>query len=135
MKNLHILIAEDDIDDGELIVECFEANPDFSTVTWVKNGKELVDFLKADKSTVDIILTDINMPVMNGIEALEYVVQDAELSLIPVFIYSSSINPIYEDKSKELGAKAFLLKPNNLPDFKKIPTNIISILQLVNELK
>ena len=131
MKNLHILIAEDDADDGELIVDCCEASVDFSKVSWVKNGKELLDFLKESHSTVDVILTDINMPIMSGIEAIEVINTNPLLLEIPVFIYSSSVNPIYESKSKELGARAFLIKPSNLSDFKQIPSKIIEVLQFV----
>jgi len=46
-----------------------------------------------------VVLTDINMPVINGIEALEQIFLDVQLCTIPVFVYSSTINPAYEAKS------------------------------------
>lgn len=129
MKNLHILIAEDDIDDGEIIVDCFRDHHDFSKVTWVKNGRELLDFLRTTQEKVNVILTDINMPLISGIEALEEIFKDASLCDIPVFIYSSSINPIYERKCKELGGMGFLIKPYNLLELQNIPIQIVDILE------
>jgi CheY-like chemotaxis protein len=128
-EHLHIVIAEDDLDDGEIIVESFSKHEAFSKVDWVKNGRELLDFLNHGKALKpDVILTDINMPVLNGIEALQEIRRNQRLRSIPVFVYSSTINPIYEVKCRELGTKAFLVKPFNLDDFNEIPRQIIATL-------
>ena len=129
MSNLHIIIAEDDPDDGMLVVESFEKNEDYNKVSLVKNGQELVDFLRENPNDIpDVILTDINMPIMNGIEALIEIMDDAKYKSIPCFVYSTSINPIYEARFKELGVKGFLIKPFSLEEFDEIPKKIISIL-------
>ena len=71
-KNLHIIIAEDDEDDADVISEIFNNNPSFAKVSLVANGEELLHFLKnAANENPDVILTDINMPILNGIEALQ----------------------------------------------------------------
>ena len=71
LRNLHI-IAEDDFDDSEAICESFQKHPLFSKVQIVKNGKELLDYLKNDtNSKPDLILTDLNMPIINGLEVLK----------------------------------------------------------------
>lgn len=128
-KHLHIVIAEDDPDDGEIIVESFSKHEAFSKVDWVKNGRELLDFLERSKALKpDVILTDINMPVLNGMEAVQEIRRNQRLHSIPVFVYSSTINPIYETKCRELGTKAFLVKPFNLDDFNEIPRQIIATL-------
>jgi CheY-like chemotaxis protein len=127
-NNLHIIIAEDDIDDGEIVVNSFRSHPCFSTITWVKNGQELLDFLKTSEIKPDVILTDINMPRVNGIEALEKIFADSVLCSIPVFVYSSTVNPTYEQKCKELGSLAFLIKPYSLQDFNDIPYQLVYIL-------
>lgn len=128
-ENLHIVIAEDDPDDGEIVVESFHKHEAFSKVNWVKNGRELLQFLDdCGDLKPDVILTDINMPILNGIEALQEICQDQQLRYIPVFVYSSTINPIYEVKCKELGTKAFLIKPFSLEGFDEIPKQIIATL-------
>jgi len=127
---LHILIAEDDIDDGEIIEASFARHPSFLNVDIVKNGKELLDFLKSTKNIPDIILTDINMPILNGIEALAEIHEDSSFRNIPAFVYSTTINPTYEAKCKELGTKGFLIKPFQLEEFYEIPNRILYMLGL-----
>lgn len=129
-KDLHIVLAEDDPDDAEILCASFADHPSIGKVDWVKNGLMLLDFLKnsMDKMS-DIILTDINMPIINGIQALEEIFQDSQLSSIPVFVYSTTINPLYETKCKELGALGYLIKPYKLPDFEEIPYQIIYLLK------
>jgi CheY-like chemotaxis protein len=128
-RKLHIIIAEDDTDDGEIMVDSFMRNGFFSKIDLVRNGVELLDFLKADGPMPDIILTDINMPLMGGIEALEELCDNPVLSAIPAFVYSSTLNPIYEAKCMRLGTKGFLIKPLSLREFDEIPTRILGILQ------
>lgn len=130
LENLHIVIAEDDLDDGEIVIASFLKHQAFSKVDWVKNGLELLAFLnKAGSMKPDVILTDINMPILNGIEALQEIYENQELRPIPVFVYSSTINPIYEVKCKELGTKAFLVKPFSLDGFDDIPREIVATLK------
>ena len=128
LTNLFILIAEDDQDDAELVKECFEQNSSFDRVEVVQNGQELIDFLSTSDVLPNVILTDINMPILDGIEALIVVSKHDLLSAIPAFIYSTTINPVYEKKCKELNIKGFLIKPFNLKEFKLIPTKILNLL-------
>jgi CheY-like chemotaxis protein len=130
LKKIHIIIAEDDADDGEIILESFSKHASFIKIDWVKNGIELLNMLKNNKGIrPDVILTDINMPILNGIEALEEIYADPDLKHIPAFVYSSAINPVYEAKCKELGTKGFLIKPFKLSDFYNIPYHIVNVLQ------
>jgi CheY-like chemotaxis protein len=126
---LRIVIAEDDTDDGEIMVECFEKHVSFGTIDWVKNGMELLTFLKESKEKPDIILTDINMPILSGIDVLEQICDDQVLNKIPAFVYSSTLNPIYETKCMRLGTKGFLIKPMSLRGFEDIPAKILSLLE------
>ncbi|MGK4569231.1 response regulator [Flavobacterium sp. 3HN19-14] len=128
-ESLHIIIAEDDIDDGEIIKESFEKHPAFAKVDVVANGKELLEFLRKDGSKPDVILTDINMPIINGIEALKEISTHPELRKIAAFAYSTTINPIYEAKCMEFGTKGFLIKPFTLQEFYQIPDKVMAILK------
>lgn len=130
LRNLHILIAEDDFDDGEIIEAAFGKHDAFAKVSLVKNGQELIEFLK-DKITEnpDVILTDINMPILSGIDALKQIVDHEDLRGIPAFVYSTAINPIYEAKCMELGTKGFLIKPYSLAEYDEIPNKILEILE------
>jgi len=129
LRNLHILIAEDDFDDGEIIEASFGKHDAFAKVSLVKNGQELLEFLKNNTvETPDVILTDINMPILSGIDALKQIVDDNDLKSIPAFVYSTAINPIYEAKCMEMGTKGFLIKPYSLAEYDEIPDRILEIL-------
>jgi CheY-like chemotaxis protein len=128
-KNLHIIIAEDDADDAETVLMCFESHPAFTKIDIVGNGKELLDVLKNNPEKPDIILTDINMPIIDGMEALFEINSHESLRKIPAFVYSTAINPVYEAQCKVLGTKGFLIKPYDLKEFKKIPEKILQILE------
>ncbi len=126
--NLHIVIAEDDMDDADVITETFTNNPSFSKVSLVANGEELLNYLKANENP-DVILTDINMPIIDGIEALQQILNTNELKDIPCFVYSTSINPSYKEKCDHLGVKAYLIKPYSFEAFAEIPKTILSIIE------
>jgi len=128
LKKLHILIAEDDFDDGEIIEASFDKHTAFVKVDLVKNGLELLEFLK-NNAKPDVILTDINMPILSGIDALKEICNDDTLRGIPAFVYSTAINPIYEAKCMELGTKGFLIKPYSLAEYDEIPNKILQILE------
>ncbi|AWK05646.1 response regulator [Flavobacterium crocinum] len=128
--NLHIIIAEDDMDDADVITETFTNNPNFSKVSLVANGEELLNYLKnPSNENPDVILTDINMPIIDGIEALQQILNTNELKNIPCFVYSTSINPSYKEKCDDLGVKAYLIKPYSFEAFAEIPKTILSIIQ------
>lgn len=129
-KNLHIIIAEDDNDDADVICETFTNNPNFSKVSLVANGEELLNFLKnTANESPDVILTDINMPILNGIEALQEILNHTELKNIPCFVYSTSINPSYKQKCDVMGVKGYLIKPYSFEAFAEIPKTILSIIE------
>lgn len=128
LRNLHILIAEDDSDDSEVISESFQKHPLFSKVEMVKNGKELLDYLKNEKNPKpDLILTDLNMPIINGLEVLKEICNHPDLKQISTFAYSTASSAIYKAKCIDLGAKAFLTKPTEISEFDEIPQQIIQI--------
>jgi CheY-like chemotaxis protein len=130
LNNLHIIIAEDDDDDADVICETFNKNPNFSKVTLVPNGEELLNYLNEDSNeTPDIVLTDINMPILDGIEALQEILNTNDLKDIPCFVYSTSINPAYKEKCDLLGVKAYLIKPYSIEAFEEIPKSILKIIE------
>lgn len=130
LHNLHIVIAEDDEDDADVITETFNKNPNFDKVTLVSNGEELLNYLKEPSAKMpDVVLTDINMPILDGIEALQEILNTNDLKEIPCFVYSTSINPSYKEKCDLLGVKAYLIKPYAIEDFDEIPKNILKIIE------
>lgn len=130
LKNLHILIAEDDEDDAEMVLFSFKKSGHFSKIDLVKNGVELMEFLKRSrKRPPHVILTDLNMPKKNGYESLVEISADDDFSRIPVFVYSTTVNPLYALKCKELGAKDFIIKPFHLEEIENMPSRLVEYLE------
>ncbi|HEV7382225.1 MAG TPA: response regulator, partial [Dyadobacter sp.] len=69
-KNFHVLLVEDDADDQLLIEEAFHDTELPVTIDFAIDGRQALDMLSKDTYTPDLILLDLNMPVMNGFEVL-----------------------------------------------------------------
>lgn len=114
-----ILLADDDEDDVVLIRDSFERSKLVNDLRVVEDGAELMDYLTrrgayADPARAprpDIILLDLNMPRMDGREALTEIKTDPELKGIPVVILTTS--KTHEDicRSYSDGANCFISKP------------------------
>ena len=73
-----------------------------------RNGSEGLKLMK--DIMPDLILLDIEMPQIGGLEVMEEITKDPTLNKIPIMVISNSGQPIELDKAKELGAKDFLIK-------------------------
>jgi len=119
---LRILLMEDDAGDAEIICEALlEATFDV-TVDHVPDGEEGMRFLRREGGYAvacrpDLILLDLNMPLMDGREVLQELKNDKSLRSIPVLILSTSDAPRDIETSYDLGANCYLKKPFGLDDF------------------
>lgn len=73
------------------------------------NGQEALDLLREEK--VDIILTDVNMPTMNGEEFVRRLDQDARLRTVPVLVVSTDGSEARVQRMMSLGARGYVKKP------------------------
>src|SRR5690349_12318827 len=94
-KPIHILLADDDDDDQFIIKEAIsEFNNEHIKVSSVYDGLQLIDFLSKkgafmNETFPDLILLDINMPIMNGIQALTQIKNNKEFRSIPICMIST----------------------------------------------
>ncbi|TKT87668.1 response regulator [Dyadobacter frigoris] len=111
-KTVHL--ADDDEDDRMLFKEALqEANPEVKVVE-AQNGKELIENIKnADDLDDTVIVVDMNMPKMNGIETIKAIRDDLQLSEVPAVMLSTSNNPELKKKAIEAGATDYFTKPNS----------------------
>jgi two-component system chemotaxis response regulator CheY len=77
------------------------------------NGKEAL--AKVKEAPTDLVITDLNMPVMDGETLLKWISANPKLSQIPVLVISSASNPAKEAELLALGAIAILSKPVSPP--------------------
>jgi CheY-like chemotaxis protein len=127
----HIVVADDDDDDQLIIKEAIkELNGQIRT-TSVYDGKQLLDCLNkkglfAETSgNPDLIILDINMPILNGLDALKALKKHEKFKSIPVFMMSTMRTIERVDTSMSLGAMDYYTKPNHISAFKSILTKIL----------
>ena len=89
------------------------------------NGREALDVLA--KAWVDVIISDINMPEMNGLEFLEELKKDSLLKAIPVIVISTEGSEKRIQNTFDLGAKGFIKKPFLSEEIKKVLYEIIGV--------
>lgn len=101
-----ILIADDELINREILGHILQNEYE---ILYASDGAETMEMLRSHKETLSLLLLDILMPVMSGIEVLKKVREDAELSLIPVIVTTSEKET--EIESLNLGAIDFVPKP------------------------
>ncbi len=136
MDNLKydILLVEDNQDDILLTELGLKESGLNANLIILNNGKTAIQYLqcilKDKKQFPDLILLDINLPVMNGFEALKEIKSIKEMKDIPVVIFTSSDSQADMRYGYENGADLYMRKPNNLNGFKR---SMLQAIQLVKE--
>lgn len=118
-ETIVILLAEDDPDDRLLTIRALKKNRLANDIKWVENGEELMDYLhrRGDYSDAaaaprpGLILLDLNMPRMDGREALQAIKSDENLRRIPIVVLTTSQAEKDILQSYNLGVNAFVTKP------------------------
>ncbi len=107
-KGKNILIAEDNPLNQKMLLAILK--PSGINVDVAPHGKEAVDMVKSKKS-YDLILMDIEMPQMDGIEATKQIRQDSSFDTLPIVALTSSTEPHEVKNMLEVGMNAYLSKP------------------------
>jgi CheY-like chemotaxis protein len=117
MKTLKILLIEDDM------IEIMKLNRVISTLKLphklmeANNGEDALNLLKEKDNIPDIILLDLNMPKINGIEFLKILKNDNDLKYIPTIILTTSNNKKDLLECFEIGIAGYILKPLKYEDY------------------
>jgi len=116
-SNKPLLLAEDSPVLNKLLVDAL-TKAEYTNLTMCSNGQEAWDILRQYKATgqpitnfVNMVITDIEMPQMDGHRLLKLIRDDEAMQDIPVIIFSSLIDPAMRVKGERLGATAQLSKP------------------------
>ncbi len=117
MRLREVLLVEDDRVDALLVKKAFRKLKIDNPIHHVENGEEALAFLKnSEKNKPWIILLDINMPRMNGIEFLEEAKQDENIRDIPVIVLTSSIEQRDRIDAFKFGISGYMVKPVTYTD-------------------
>ncbi|HYG15430.1 MAG TPA: response regulator [Bacteroidia bacterium] len=109
-----IAIVENDEDERFFMEEAFNKSGLFDIVAQLENGDALFNFLETNPDTCpQVILSDLNMPGKNGFDIIAGIKANPKLCHIPVIITSTSSTPTMIEKSRNLGAAEYLIKPDS----------------------
>lgn len=139
-KLKHILLVEDSIRDAELALDALAANAVGNEVVHVRDGAEALDYLYgrgeyAGRPGGDpaVVLLDLKMPKVDGIEVLRQMKGDQRLKLIPVVVMTSSREEGDVLHSYTLGVNAYVVKPVNFGEFVDAVKQVGAFWAVVNE--
>jgi DNA-binding response OmpR family regulator len=106
----YVIYADDDPDDRMIMEDAFLNIPDYELQIF-PNGNKLLDYLKEEEGNPpSLIILDVNMPFLSGIDVLRILKSDENYKSIPVVMFSTSTSPIDRKQCKDLGAD-LIVKP------------------------
>jgi CheY-like chemotaxis protein len=121
-----IYLIDDDMDDVELFRDALEEVDPTVSLQYANDGHEAVRSLTERGDTLpDLIFLDISMPVFSGLQCLASFKRDEQLRNLPVIMYSTSSQEREIHQARELGALAFVTKPNDFRLLKRILTVVL----------
>jgi CheY-like chemotaxis protein len=135
-----ILLAEDDANDLELTLAALRANRLANEVVVVKDGAEAVEWLFRQGRFADraddlpaLVLLDLKMPKIDGLEVLRRIKSDPRLRLTPVVMLTASREESDLIRSYQLGVNAYVVKPVDFAAFMGAVKQIGAFWAVVNE--
>ncbi|TWU43602.1 Response regulator rcp1 [Rubripirellula tenax] len=125
----HVLLVDDSSDDTELTCQGFKRSNHNVTISHVENGRLCLEYLRKTgdyqgASTPDLILLDLNMPVMDGREVLLALSKDPQLKRLPVVVLTTSDADTDVLFSYQMGCNSFIVKPVDFDDLLKTVNSI-----------
>ncbi|HEY8937313.1 MAG TPA: response regulator [Cyclobacteriaceae bacterium] len=123
--NSTILLVEDNPADAELAIRAFQKNNFSHRIVHLEDGQEALDYLyDAAHEMPRLILLDVKMPKVNGIEVLRKLKSDQKKKVIPVVMLTSSKEDRDIIDSYQLGVNAYIVKPVNFVQFTEAVTQL-----------
>ncbi|NMO16137.1 response regulator [Pyxidicoccus fallax] len=135
-----VLLVEDSPNDAELTLEAFAETGLANEVVWVRDGREALDYLHQEGSFSNrpaglpaVVLLDLKMPKVDGLQVLEHVKQHPQLKTVPVVMLTSSREEADLARSYGLGVNAYVVKPVGFQDFVRALKELGLFWAVVNE--
>lgn len=135
-----IVLVEDNPNDLELTLVALERARLANEVITLRDGEEAIDYLYCkgqwegrDKGNPAVILLDIKLPKLNGLEVLQQIKSDPELRQIPVVMLTSSREEPDLQRSYQLGVNAYVVKPVSFDAFVRAVQDLGGFWAVLNE--
>jgi two-component system response regulator len=139
-ENVEILLVEDNPADAELTMRALKKKNLANNLVWVKDGVEALDFLfckgayvNRGSSAPKLILLDLKLPKLDGIEVLRTLKADAKTRTVPVVMLTSSQEERDIVESYQLGVNSYIVKPVDFDKFLEMVSQVGLYWSLVNK--
>jgi two-component system response regulator len=141
LELVEILLVEDNPTDAELTLRALRRNNLANNVVWVKDGAEALDFLhlrgnyaNRKNGTPKLILLDLKLPKIDGIEVLRELKTDSKTKIIPVVMLTSSQEERDLVESYRLGVNSYIVKPVDFEKFLETVSQVGFYWSLMNKI-
>jgi len=127
-KNGPIIIIEDDFDDQEILKGVFEKLNYENKILYFEDGEKALEYLLSMSVKPFLILSDINMPRLNGMELREKIFNNEQLNLrcIPYLFLTTAAEQPLVVKAYSQSVQGFFVKPSSLKELEKLIFSIMS---------
>ena len=141
VSDADILLVEDNHTDAELAIRVLKKSILANKLVWVKDGAEALDFIFATgtysghpvQNGLKVILLDLRLPKVDGMEVLRRVKNDERTKSIPVVVLTSSKEDRDVAESYQLGVNSYISKPVEFDEFIKVVSDLGLYWLLVNQ--
>ena len=135
MENIDILLVEDNMDDAGLTIRALKKHHLANNILHLQDGEEALNFFFSTSmlNLPKLILLDVKMPKVDGIEVLRKIKSDDNLKVIPVVMLTSSKEERDVIESYKLGVNAYIVKPVEFDHFIKAVADLGFFWMLLNE--
>ena len=141
IHNIEILLVEDSLEDANLVIRSLKKSNLGNSIKHLKDGEEAIDFIFArgrfaERNVNDkpkLILLDLKMPKVTGLEVLRMLKADERTKTIPIVIMTSSREDKDLVESYELGVNAYVVKPVAFENFSKAVVELGMFWLMVNQ--
>jgi two-component system response regulator len=140
-QEVDILLVEDNSSDAEMTIDALSQNNLANKLLHVKDGAEALDFIFAEGNYANrqisdkpkVILLDLKMPKVNGLEVLQKIRYDERTKNIPVVVLTSSKEDPDIQKCYDLGVNSYVVKPVEFDAFQKAVSELGLYWMIVNQ--
>jgi two-component system response regulator len=133
VEGVEILLVEDSADDAELTILAIRNNKIANRIELVRDGVEAIEYLESGRPLPRLVLLDLKLPRMNGLEVLQKIRNNPKTRIIPVVVLTSSREEPDVAAAYDLGVNSYIVKPVEFEDFVKAVTNAGLYWMLLNE--
>ncbi len=122
-----IVVVDDDEDDRMLLGLAFGKAAPYLPVTYLSDGDEAIAYLAACQETPALLITDLNMPLVGGLELLTHIRQRSPARMMPTVVLTTSTGETDRRQCYQAGANAYLVKPARMSDCVELIHSLVRV--------